>query len=279
MSDNPTQPFPAPEGDPTPSYWNAPPPSGPALPAPPASKKKMGKGKKWAIGAGAAVVLFAVIGATNHPATTPTAQPLAAASPSSSPDALPAVDPSVQAQLDADAAAKAAADKAAADKAAADAAAAKKAADAKAAAEKAAAAKAAADKAAAAKAAAAAVTDKSTYTKISTRQFAKVAKNPDSYIGKKYMLYGHVTQFDAATGTETFRADLASSRKSDWYEYDTNSIVDQGRDGLFDDVVQDDLVTLYVEVNGSYSYDTQIGGNTTVPRFTANIVKVTGSSS
>lgn len=37
------------------------------------------------------------------------------------------------------------------------------------------------------------------------------------------------------------------------------------------------MVTLYVEVVGSISYDTQIGGNTTVPKFFANIVDVTGS--
>lgn len=261
--------------DATPSYYNATPPQGnPFTPDPtPPAKKPMGKGKKIGIWTGGILAGLIVIGAVSpkQPGdTTPAAPPVAASNSVDSPivDAdKAAADKAAADKTAADKAAKAAADKAAADKAAAD----------KAAADKAAADKAAADKAAAAKAAA--VTDKSTYTKLSSRAFAKVAKNPDNYIGKKYVLYGNVTQFDAATGTDTFRANLGSSPKSDWYEYDTNAIVDQGRDGLFDDVVQDDLITIYVEVSGSFSYDTQIGGNTIAPRFTANIVKVTGSSS
>jgi hypothetical protein len=39
------------------------------------------------------------------------------------------------------------------------------------------------------------------------------------------------------------------------------------------------LVKMYVEVGGSISYDTQIGGNTTVPSVLVNIIKVTGSAS
>ncbi len=44
------------------------------------------------------------------------------------------------------------------------------------------------------------------------------------------------------------------------------------------DVVQDDLVTMYVEVAGSMSYETTLGGETTVPTMTVHIIKVTGSS-
>ncbi|WP_200958585.1 hypothetical protein [Terrabacter sp. Root181] len=271
MSNDPTQQFPAPQGDPIQSHqsYYGTPPTPPTSPAP---KKKMSRGKKWGIGIGAFLAIGLVGSLTNgdKPATdtiTTVADNLQSSSSPATSDAgnFPTTDPSVQASLDKAAADKAGADaKAAADaqakKAKADAAAAKADADAKAAAEK-------------------AKTDKGTYDKITARQFAKVAKNPDRYIGKKYVLYGHVTQFDAATGTTTFRADLASSRKSEWYDYDTNSIVDEGRAGIFDDVVQDDLVTIYVEVDGSFSYDTQVGGNTTVPRFVANIVKVTGSTS
>ena len=43
-------------------------------------------------------------------------------------------------------------------------------------------------------------------------------------------------------------------------------------------VVKDDLVTIYVEVAGAYRYDTTLGGSMTVPRFTANIVDVTGTT-
>lgn len=259
MSNDPTQQIPT--GEPTPTTMWAPPTGTPGTPEP-APKKKMSKGKKWAIGIGAFVAL-GILGnlGDKTPATTPAA---------SSAGNFPTVDPSVQASLDA-AAAKSQADaKAAADeKAKADAEAKKKAeADA-------AAAKAEADKALKELNA---LTDKKTYAKLSSRDFAKVMKNPDAYVGKKYVIYAHVTQFDAATGTDTFRADVDDTRHSESYEYDTNSIVDAALPGQFDDIVEDDLVTLYVQVTGSFEYETTLGGNMTVPRFTANMFTRTGST-
>jgi len=184
-----------------------------------------------------------------------------------------------------------AADKAAADQAAADKAAAAKAVADKAAAAKAAAAKAVADKAAAAKAAAAkAAADKAaaakaaawknpaTYKSMSARNFALLVKNPDAHIGEKLVIYGYISQFDAATGTATFLAQVASVRKADWYEYDENVMATAADANDFTRVVEGDKVTLYVEVMGSFSYDTQAGGNTTVPQVRVHIVKVTGST-
>lgn len=45
-----------------------------------------------------------------------------------------------------------------------------------------------------------------------------------------------------------------------------------------DDIVQDDIVKMYVEVVGSMSYDTQMGGTTTVAEFQVNIIKRIGTS-
>lgn len=235
----------------------------------PLPKKKMSRGKKAGLWTGGVLVALIVIGATNQqqPSTTPTAEPVAG---SSNAGTFPTVDPSVQASLD-----KAAADKQAADAKAATDAKAAAAAEKKRKADEAAKAQAEYEKA---KRELEALTDKSTYAKLSNRAFAKVVKNPDAYVGKKYLIYGRVSQFDAATGTSTFRADVDNTRHSDWYEYDVNSIVNEGIPGQFDDVVQDDLVTLYVVVDGSFSYDTQLGGSTTVPSFTSNMIKVTGSA-
>lgn len=261
MSDNPTQQFPAPQGDPqqTPMTSWAP----PAGPTPPGPKEPMSKGKKVLIGAGVILglgILGNLVG--GDPATTPTAAADKPAATSSS--STPSVDPSKAA---AEAAAKASAEKAA-EKAAADAAA-------KAEAEAKAAEKAAAD--AAAKAEKARL-DKSSYSKISGRSFAKVAKDADSYVGKKYVIYGYVTQFDSATGPDTFRANADGVRHGEWYDYDANVIVTASDPSILEDVVEDDLVTMYVEVAGSIDYDTQIGGSTTAPVFNLNVIKVTGST-
>jgi hypothetical protein len=42
--------------------------------------------------------------------------------------------------------------------------------------------------------------------------------------------------------------------------------------------VEKDIVTMFVEVQGAYTYDTQIGGSTTVPALTANIIEATTGS-
>ncbi|MFC9358812.1 DUF2510 domain-containing protein [Rhodococcus sp. NPDC057014] len=119
--------------------------------------------------------------------------------------------------------------------------------------------------------------DRSTYEVLGERDFALLAKNPDASKGRKIVVYGVVTQFDSATGTTTFRADTAAGPSDRSYDYDQNTVVTGAR-SLLANVVEDDLLTMYVEVLGSYSYETQIGGNTTVPQLQANIIDVTGSA-
>lgn len=126
------------------------------------------------------------------------------------------------------------------------------------------------------RAAAAAKQDRSTYEGISERDFALLVKNPDGFVGRKFVLYARVSQFDSATGPSTFRADAAASPQEYWGLYGENVVV-TGSAQLLTNVVEDDLVTMYVEVAGAYSYDTQIGGSTTAPKLTVNIIDVTGT--
>ncbi len=42
----------------------------------------------------------------------------------------------------------------------------------------------------------------------------KVVKDPDSYASNRYIVYGEISQFDAATGTDTFLADVAHKNTS-----------------------------------------------------------------
>jgi hypothetical protein len=39
---------------------------------------------------------------------------------------------------------------------------------------------------------------------VSKRQWAKIAKKPQSYNRDKYIIYGQVTQFDSAPGDDNF---------------------------------------------------------------------------
>ncbi|QDP09779.1 hypothetical protein FNU77_08655 [Prescottella equi] len=115
--------------------------------------------------------------------------------------------------------------------------------------------------------------DPATYSELAERDFALIAKDPDAAKGRKVVIYGRVTQFDAATGITQFRADTSGIVQDSKWGYNENSIVDARDKALVADVVVGDILKMYVEVRGAYSYDTQIGGRTTVPRFSLNIVE------
>ncbi|MGC4805059.1 hypothetical protein [Micromonospora sp. DT233] len=112
-----------------------------------------------------------------------------------------------------------------------------------------------------------------TYKKLSARQWKLIAKNPDAHLGEHYVVYGRVTQFDAATGTDSFRADVAHRRMSDSYDYETNTML-YGSESELEDLVEDDIFRATVMVLGSHSYDTQVGGSTTAPLLQVDSFKV-----
>ena len=121
---------------------------------------------------------------------------------------------------------------------------------------------------------------KKTYKALSSRGFKLLAKDPDSYIGKTYLVYGEITQFDSATGTDAFRADTGPKKLRISYgytDYSQNTIL-SGSENKLKKLVEGDCFTAKVTVLGSYSYDTQVGGNTTVPMFQVDSISVYGST-
>jgi hypothetical protein len=121
--------------------------------------------------------------------------------------------------------------------------------------------------------------DRSTYTPVTAREFALMAKNPDAWAGRKIVVYGVITQFDAATGATAFRADTGPAPMTDPYDYEQNTLVIARNARMVANFVVKDDVTMFVEVEGAVTYDTQIGGKTTVPSLLANIVETTKISS
>lgn len=125
-------------------------------------------------------------------------------------------------------------------------------------------------------AAEAARSDPASYAQISDRDWALVERDPNAHAGERYVIYGHITQFDANTGPDGFRANTSGEPKGRWYDYDINTIVIAADSELVSDVVTDDLATMYVEVLDAYSYQTTIGGEITAPRVHVNIISVDG---
>jgi hypothetical protein len=112
--------------------------------------------------------------------------------------------------------------------------------------------------------------------RVSKRQWAKIVKKPESYKGDKYIIYGQVTQFDSATGDDNFLADTAHRNTMSYGFFDGENTLLTGTAKQLDDLVEDDVFRASVTVLGKMDYDTQIGGNTTVPLLEVNSIKVVG---
>ena len=116
------------------------------------------------------------------------------------------------------------------------------------------------------------------YATLSSRKFKLLVKDPDSQVGKTYVLYGEVTQFDAATGKDTFLANSGPAKKRISYGFTTYAQNSEftSDEIMLGDLVQGDCFTAKVTVLGSISYDTQSGGRTTVPKFQVDSISVYG---
>ena len=114
--------------------------------------------------------------------------------------------------------------------------------------------------------------------KVTMRQWAKVVKNPDAYKGKRYIIYGQVTQFDSATGTDTFRADTAhtDTTETNYGFFDGGNTVLTGDEEHMSGLVEDDVFRASVTVIGAFDYD--VSGNTNVPYLRINSLKVVGNN-
>jgi hypothetical protein len=109
------------------------------------------------------------------------------------------------------------------------------------------------------------------FAALSKRNWQKVVKSPDTYIGKGYRVWACIFQFDAATGDDGFLANTTYAKPGEWYEVGDIAAF-TGDAGLLADFVEGDIAVVSGVVLGSYSYDTQAGGNTTVPAF--QVVKI-----
>jgi hypothetical protein len=114
---------------------------------------------------------------------------------------------------------------------------------------------------------------------ISARQWDLIYKNPDAHVGERIIVYGEIFQFDSATGDDSFLANVDGVRRVEYgialYEDNTAMMGDASK---FADFVEEDMFVARVTVEGSLDYDTQIGGNTTVPLLQVDSIKRTGSS-
>jgi hypothetical protein len=111
-----------------------------------------------------------------------------------------------------------------------------------------------------------------TYETLGKRGWAKVVKSPDTYAGRGYKLVACIYQFDGATGDDGFLAQASWHKEPYWYTDGQNAAF-TGTAAKLAPFVEGDIVSMSVTTLGSYSYDTQAGGNTTVPSFRVDKIK------
>ena len=116
------------------------------------------------------------------------------------------------------------------------------------------------------------------YQKLSAREWSLIARDPSAHTGRRIIVHGVVFQADAATGTNVVMAHVDGKKRLPEYgyvDYDDDAMLVDGGAG-FSQLVEDDLFTAHVIVEGAETYDTAIGGSNTVPRLTVTSLKVTG---
>lgn len=93
--------------------------------------------------------------------------------------------------------------------------------------------------------------------------FKQLDKNPDKHSGELVKYSGRIVQIIEGESSSDIRLGLGEYGSDVIYIY-------------FDDVtefVEDDNITVYGEVVGSYTYDTAVGGQMTVPLISADIIE------
>jgi hypothetical protein len=106
-----------------------------------------------------------------------------------------------------------------------------------------------------------------------------MVKNADAFKGVVFVMVAEITQFDAATGKCAFRTRWDTAPRQYSYEYQGDNAVFTAADQMsgcpsLNGVDQNDVVRVWAEGAGAFSYATQIGGNTVVPSFTVLKVEV-----
>jgi len=117
----------------------------------------------------------------------------------------------------------------------------------------------------------------SQHEKLGDRAWAQVVKDPDAHVGERLQAWACITQFDAATGSDSFRGDASNKKLGEYEWFGADNALFSGTEAQVRRFVEDDVVAMDVTVLGSLTYDTQIGGSMTAPVFQVDAIKRAGS--
>ena len=99
-------------------------------------------------------------------------------------------------------------------------------------------------------------------------KYAQFKKNPDRHTGEYVKYEGQIIQI--MEGDDLTQIRLAVTQDS--FGWNSNDLIFVEYDGLTD-FVEEDVVTIYGEVYGSYNYESQAGWDITLPAVLADTIE------
>ena len=110
---------------------------------------------------------------------------------------------------------------------------------------------------------------------ITERDWQMIAKDPDASEGKRIVVYGRITQFDAATGRTSFRADIRSApfAVDEKYPDGTINTLLDGSEADLAPLVEGDVFRAEATVTDATTYGTQLGGQTVAPHLDVTAIQ------
>lgn len=102
--------------------------------------------------------------------------------------------------------------------------------------------------------------------------FKEIARNPNNYINKRAKFTGEVVQVQEENGTVAIRLNVTKN-KYDYYE-DTIMVGYKYKDENESKILEDDIITVYGELQGNTSYESVLGAEVTLPLLIGNYVEI-----
>ena len=115
-----------------------------------------------------------------------------------------------------------------------------------------------------------------TYAKLAKADWTKVLGAADRTVAKGYQVWACITQFDTATGRESFRAAASYRKEPSWSRLATNAYFN-GTEKQLAPISPGDVVQMNVVGLGPFDYPTNASGTTTLPTFYVTRIAKKGS--
>lgn len=99
----------------------------------------------------------------------------------------------------------------------------------------------------------------------------EIARNPDTYLGKPAKLQGEVIQSMPEGDSYTLRVNITPGQ---YYWSDTILVTYTKQEAGESNILEDDIVTMYGTLMGTYTYESVMGASITVPLLVAKYIDI-----